>query len=44
MKDLGWLLFAFVGGVSLAIQGALNAARLGVLLRNPLGLLLLPLP
>ncbi len=35
MKDLGLVFFAFIGGVSLAIQGGLNA-RLGVLLKNPL--------
>lgn len=35
MKDVGLLFFAFIGGISLAIQGGLNA-RLGILLKNPL--------
>lgn len=35
MKDVGLLFFAFIGGISLAIQGGLNA-RLGILLKNSL--------
>jgi transporter family-2 protein len=35
MNNYGLLIFAFIGGVFLAIQGGLNA-QLGVLLKNPL--------
>lgn len=35
MNNYGLLIFAFIGGVFLALQGGLNA-QLGVLLKNPL--------
>ncbi|WCO02292.1 DMT family transporter [Psychroserpens ponticola] len=35
MNNSGLIIFAFIGGVFLAMQGGLNA-QLGVLLRNPL--------